>query len=291
VNDPDWARLLSRVASGYCTPFLGAGACAGTLPLGGDVARRWAHEEGYPLEDAWDLGKVAQFLSVKSDDAMWPKDRICEELRGIGPPDFDRVDEPHAVLAELPLKIYVTTNYDDFMVEALERAGKRPKQEICRWNDLVRDEPSVFDAPGGFVPSVEEPIVYHLHGKLDLPESIVLTEDDYLDFLVAVSRRQDLLPPQIQRALANTSLLFLGYKLADADFRVLHRGLVATSHPGLRRLSIAVQLPPTDTETARTYLSRYFGAMSVLVYWGEASRFAAELHARWAAYEGKDRAA
>jgi hypothetical protein len=289
----DWQRLLARIDESHCTPFLGAGACAGTLPLGGDVARRWATEEDYPLDDEWDLARVAQFLSVKDDpgDPMWPKEKICHELRGIGPPDFDKPGEPHAVLAQLPIPIYVTTNYDDFMLQALRHAGKSPRREICRWNEFLRDEPSVFDADGGFVPTVDEPVVYHLHGTLDRPESIVLTEDDYLDFLVSVSRRQDVLPPQIQSALASTSLLFIGYKLADANFRVLHRGLVATSHPGLRRVSVAVQLPEIDTDTARAYLGRYFGAMSVIVYWGDATEFARTLGEKWVAYPKQDRAA
>jgi hypothetical protein len=287
MSDTDfWPPLLTRIDSHRCTPFLGAGASSGTLPLGSDVAERWAREEDYPLDDVRDLGRVAQFVSVKHGDPMWPKERLCEELCDVGPPDFDRPDEPHAVLAELPLPIYVSTNYDDFMVQALRRAGREPHREICRWNDLVRGEPSVFDTEA-FVPTVQAPVVYHLHGTFDLPESLVLTEDDYLDFLVSVSRRPDLLPPRIQSALANASLLFLGYRLADADFRVLHRGLVATSNPGLRRLSIAVQLPPQRGaqahEEAQNYLDRYFGVMSVRVYWGDATTFAGELRERWRA--------
>ena len=289
MNDEQWERLLARIASGYCTPFLGAGACVGTLPLGSEVAQRWAKSANYPLEDEYDLGRVAQFVGVDADDPMWPKEKLCSELSGLGPPDYSHPDEPHAVLAELPLRVYVTTNYDDFMVQALRRAGKEPRQEVCRWNSAVRDEPSVFDHDGGFVPSPEQPLVFHLHGRLDVPESIVLTEDDYLDFLVSVSRDQQLLPPQIQRSLSNTSLLFMGYRLADWDFRVLHRGLVMTSEQSLRRLSVAVQLPPS--ESARSYLSSYFGAMSVLVYWGTARDFAAELHERWSSYEGRGRAA
>lgn len=289
MNDEQWERLLARIASGYCTPFLGAGACAGTLPLGSEVAQRWAKSAEYPLEDEYDLGRVAQFVGVNADDPMWPKEKLCSELSGFGPPDYSHPDEPHAVLAELPLRVYVTTNYDDFMVQALRRAGKEPRQEICRWNSAVRAEPSAFDQDGGFVPTPEQPLVFHLHGRLDVPESIVLTEDDYLDFLVSVSRDQQLLPPQIQRSLSNTSLLFMGYRLADWDFRVLHRGLVMTSEQSLRRLSVAVQLPPS--ENARAYLSSYFGAMSVLVYWGTARDFAAELHERWSSYEGRGRAA
>jgi hypothetical protein len=290
ITDRDWDRLLARIVDGKCTPFLGAGASAGTLPLGTEVARRWAEEEGYPLEDEWDLARVAQFVSVNGDP-MWPKEKICTELRDLGPPDFDRPGEPHATLAELPIRLYVTTNYDDFMVQALRRAGKNPHREVCRWNEFLRETPSVFGADGGFVPTVEEPVVYHLHGILDMPESIVLTEDDYLDFLVAVSRREDVLPAPVQGALASTSLLFIGYKLADSSFRVLHRGVIATFPPGLRRLSVAVQLPPADSDTVRAYLDRYFSAMSVIVYWGEADEFAQTLLERWAALPEEDRAA
>jgi hypothetical protein len=289
VTDRDWERLLARILDGKCTPFLGAGASVGTLPLGGDVARRWAAEEGYPLEDEFDLARVAQFVSINGDP-MWPKEKICTELRGLGPPDFDRPGEPHAALAELPISLYVTTNYDDFMIQALRGVGKKPVRELCRWNEFMREMPSVFDGDG-FVPTVDEPVVYHLHGTLDVPESIVLTEDDYLDFLVAVSRREDVLPPQIQGALASTSLLFLGYKLADANFRVLHRGLISRSPPGLRRVSIAVQIPPADSDTARAYLARYFNAMSVSVYWGDVAEFAQILRDRWVAFPKEHRAA
>jgi hypothetical protein len=86
-------------------------------------------------------------------------------------------------------------------------------------------------------------------------------------------------PHQIQRALAGTSLLFVGYKLTDWDFRVLHRGLVMAGEQSLRRLSVTVQLRPTDA--AREYLDKYFGSMKVRVYWGTATEFVAELARRW----------
>lgn len=295
MTTQEWERLLARIAQGKCTAFLGAGASAGTLPLGSDVARRWAAEEGYPLDDAWDLARVAQFVSV-NNDAMWPKEKLCTELRNLGPPDFEQPGEPHAALAQMPIPLYVTTNYDDFMLQALRRAGKRPQRELCRWNALVTDTPSIFDRDSGFVPSVQEPVVYHLHGALDVPESIVLTEDDYLDFLVAVSRRDeegdDIVPAYIKGALASTSLMFIGYKLADSSFRVVHRGVIGTLAPGLRRLSVAVQLPPVDSDTVRAYLARYFiNAMSVIVYWGDATEFARTLLEKWTAYPTQNRAA
>jgi hypothetical protein len=278
ITPREWQRLLARIGGGHCTPFLGAGACAGTLPLGGDVARRWAKEEDYPLEDDWDLPRVAQFVSVNGDP-MWPKEKICQELRGIGPPDFDRPGEPHAVLAELPIPIYVTTNYDDFMVQALQAAGKEPRRDICRWNDSPALQAQRRVLTPAFTPTPANPIVFHLHGHVSVPESIVLTEDDYLDFLVSISSEPKLLPHQIKKALAGASLLFIGYRLADWDFRVLHRGLVMAGEQSLRRLSVTVQLRPTDPE--REYLEQYFGALNVRVYWGTAKEFAVDLRRRW----------
>jgi len=282
MTDGEWDRLLARVASGYCTPFLGAGAAFGTLPLGSDIAERWSRESSYPLEDSHDLGRVAQFVGIDAQDPTWPKEKLSDELKGLGPPGFDRANEPHAVLAKLPLPVYMTTNYDDFMTQALVRAGKQPQREICRWNSSpsLRAGPTVFN-DRDFTPTAATPVVYHLHGRLGLPESLVLTEDDYLDFLVGVSRDPDLLPSPIQMALAGSSLLFVGYRLADWDFRVLHRGLVMAGEQSLRRLSVTVQLKPS--EAAQSYLARYFEAMNVRVYWGSAEDFMADLAARWEA--------
>jgi hypothetical protein len=210
---------------------------------------------------------------------MAPKELLCAELKKYPLPDFGRPDEPHAALAELPLSVFITTNYDDIMFEALRSKGKDPRREICRWNvsPALADIPRVLDP--GFVPAEANPVVFHLHGHFDVPDSLVLTEDDYLDFLVSVSRDDGLLPHQIQKALAGASLIFVGYRLADWDFRVLHRGLVMAGEQSLRRLSINVQLPPDD-EASREYLEKYFDAMKVHVYWGKASEFATELRER-----------
>jgi SIR2-like domain len=280
MDDQDWDLLLSRIKAGNCTPFLGAGAAVPTLPLGREIAERWATKYDYPLEDRDDLARVAQFVGVTRKDAMYAKERITEDLAGLGPPDFTNTADPHVVLAGLPLPVYLTTNYDDFMVQALGRRGRTPCREVCRWNTTTASSPRSLDT--GFAPSPATPVVYHLHGHFGVPESLVLTEDDYLDFVVAVSRSRKLLPHQIQKALAGATLLFIGYSLSDWDFRVIHRGLVMTSEPSQRRLSVTVQIHPH--ERAQPYLEEYFGSMHLSVYWGTAADFAVELTSRWDAY-------
>jgi hypothetical protein len=288
MDAEDWSLLIDRIALGKCTPFLGAGASWPTIETGKELAKEWAKAHKYPLKDREDLSRVTQFMGVK--DPVRPKEEIIKHLATKGEPDFSNPNEPHAVLAKLPLPIYITTNYDHFMVRALAAANKEPHQEICRWNT----HPNVLNAPGrlkddpDYEPSEYHPLVFHLHGHLGITESLVLTEDDYLDYLVAISERKDVLLPEVVRgAFAGTSLLFIGYSLADWDFRVLHRGLVVRSDPSMRRVSVTVQLPYKERSARRIqeYLNQYFSRMSASVYWGSATDFAAELRQRWEDHE------
>ena len=212
---------------------------------------------------------------------MFPKEEILKWFATVAPPDFTAPDEPLAALADLPLPVYMTTNYDDFMAKALVSRNKDPRREVCRWNSRLKGRTPPLR------PTPANPVVFHLHGHHEVPESLVLTEDDYLDFLVNLSKDQDkLLPPRIQQALTEASLLFIGYRLADWDFRVLFRGLVHAMEASLRRVSVAVQLPPNAPEqvhrhSVQKYLIDYFEDIKVRVYWGTAREFAAELRDRW----------
>lgn len=282
LNERDWDILIQRINDKKCTPFLGAGAAYGVLPLGADIAREWAQKYDYPLEDPSNLIAVAQFVALKIDP-MAPKEEIVRMFEAnTRAPNFADSSEPHRVLAGLPLPVYVTTNYDNFMSQALSKQNKDVRQELCRWNRFVRDHPSAFD--GGFVPSVANPVVFHLHGYNPLAESLVLTEDDYLDFLVNISRDDTLLPPSIQKAFVGTSLLFIGYRIADWNFRVLLRSLARFMEGGLKRTHFAVMTPPTASEAlkqkAQNYLSEYYENIDVRMYWGTATEFVKDLQLR-----------
>jgi len=150
LEEMDWQDLIMSIREGRCTPFLGAGACYGVLPLGCDIARELAVEHNYPLNDDYDLARVTQFVGVTRNNSMKPKFDICRRLRPIKSPDFTQPDEPHGVLAQMPLPIYLTTNYDGFMVEALKHAKKSPQREICHWNRFLKDDPSVFSKRKSF---------------------------------------------------------------------------------------------------------------------------------------------
>jgi hypothetical protein len=284
-----WNVLLERIADKKCTPFIGAGASATHFPVGAKIAEEWARESGYPLGDATDLTRVAQYLAIITKDPMWPKDRICKRIRSVGAPSLDSPDDPHHVLAALDLPVYLTTNYDGLMTQALKERGKSVQESICVWNRSVSAfMPPRFSLDPAYTPTSDNPLVYHLHGHYEFPESIVLTEDDYLDYLIRIAHDEDLLPLVVRKAFMSASLLFVGYRIADWNFRVLFRSLVTYLEYALGRSHYSVQsLPREDelsedgTKRAQDYLIRYFDRQNITVFWGYSQEFAAELGRRW----------
>ena len=77
----------------------------------------------------------------------------------------------------------------------------------------------------------------------------MITEDDYFDYLIGVTSRNDLIPGVVRRSLTDSALLFLGFDLDDWDFRVLFRSIM--NREGSKRRSkyahVAAQIDP-ETE-------------------------------------------
>lgn len=295
LDDRDWENLVRRIKDGNCTPLIGPSICEGLLPPDEEIAQTWAGQHHYPLDDNDNLPRVAQYLAITRDPAF-PAEDIARQWQSVkSQPNFREATEPHSFLAGLPLSLYITTNYDNFMFQALKYRLRQATREVCRWNNYVRDYPSVFDPGSTIEISPANPLVYHLFGHAQLPESMVLTEDEYLDFLVNISRDQNIIPRRIQKALVNTSLLFIGYEVTDWRFRVLFRGLIASLERSLRRTRIAIQLAPQPPENAgisadhvRWYFEDYLGKDDVRIYWGSSLDFIKELHERWTEFNGRN---
>lgn len=294
LRDADWEELLYSIDEQGCTPFIGAGASTDWLPLGSKISMEMAEEYQYPLDDVRDLDRVSQYVAIEHGD-MFPKNFIVRWLKKVNIPDFSQQEyknKAQAILADLNLPLYITTNYDEFMEAALRSRGKDPVNEFCRWNSFLKRQAnvqSVFDTKD-YKPTQEKPLVYHLHGNVDHPRSMVLTETDYLDFLIMLSKEEEILPYQIYTALNSTSLLFIGYSLRDINFRFIFRSLMHLLGEGLgsglQLPSIAVQLPYGFTEEKKEqairYLDQYTRNMfKVRVYWGDVNNFAKELRDRW----------
>jgi hypothetical protein len=142
------------------------------------------------------------------------------------------------------------------------------------WNDTMPPPEPIEE------PTPEQPLVYHLYGRLDRPESMVLTEDDYFQWLAAwANERQEKLPKPLYASMFRRSLAFVGYRLHDWDFRVLFQGLRNFSGKEAlkRQTHVGVQVDPSapgvEPESAQDYVDSYFSKGGVTIFWGSTKEF------------------
>ncbi|MEU0568324.1 SIR2 family protein [Nonomuraea sp. NPDC005983] len=223
--------------------------------------------------------------SVGEQDSVDLKHEICTYLKQyVAKPEA--APDPHEILAEFPISTFLTTNYDNFMLQALNRAQggqKSPRASTSTWWDGNADEPRILD------PTPDEPLVYHLHGSWDDPASLVLTEDDYLNYLVNMvdwqaSQSRRPLPTCVLGAMTASPLLFVGYSLQDWNFRVLFHGLIRAIPPNMKRRHVSVQLMPDldgkvpDAQAkAQHYMERYLDGWNISIFIGTTEDFFREL--------------
>jgi TIR domain/SIR2-like domain len=299
VTNFDWTNLLLSIRNGECTPLIGPGACKLWIPEANVIANQWTQKYDYPLPDSDQLPRVAQFLAVKEGDDLFPKTQLCNELRKVKLPDF-RLDKhkntPPAVLADLNLPIYITTNYDHSIEEALKsRGGKKPISDFCRWSeDLVEYandneiNSKLYDRDADYKPTSAEPLVYHLHGDIDHASSMVLTEKDYIDFVIFLNKEEfskGALPLAIRREIISKKLLFVGYTLNvfgfSLDFSVIFQTVVTSSEARVKKgISVQILIPERyfKEDKVKEYLKQYTDLYTNLdVYWGDPLKFSEEL--------------
>jgi hypothetical protein len=276
-----------------------------------ETAIRWADTYHFPMapHDRDDLPQVAQFVAVNQDPTLLVGE-LDKSFRGgllarLGenpPPNMETAptdtlvvevgkrrweadqNEPHRVLAEQPFPLFVTTALDSLLTEALRSFGKEPCVELFRWNDFADWPPLLKETEPDYYPTAEKPLVYHLFGHFGVEDSLVITEDDYFDFLIGATKNKELIPPAVQRALTNTALLFLGFETDGWDFRVLFRSIMSQQRRARRKryAHAGVQIDPEEgrileIEGARRYLESYFEYSDIHIYWGSAEDFARDL--------------
>ncbi len=318
-SNPIQRSFVERIRSGRVVPVISNEALA-DLVLGGHcrLVQGYADYIAYPMPDCDNLVKMAKFYKLrqglkeqelKSDYLNFVKNHVyaTAESAGadagalddaeaevddlsvsafanrLGCPRLDRgPEDPLLVLANLPMKTYLTTSPYTFIEDALRRAGKEPRTEVCRWRKELDSIDSVIDA--SYKPSAREPLVYHLHGLDRYPDSLVLTEDDHLDFLVNVCQGQgnnatDRVHGLVRQALFD-DLILLGFSLASWAFRTLYAGLIKPNGRQEDRGVCCLQLVPNEDE--KQYLQDYVEREAKFdVFWGDVPQYAAELRRMW----------
>jgi hypothetical protein len=242
--------LISELRHGEVVLFAGAGISLGThgqqgLPSASELTRMLALEADFcRLGQCWNFNQslaccnwttgcvgsyseaAEHYAEQLGRSALLSFLRRHIEIPGVRPL------RTHQAIARLPLAVIVTTNWDCLLDEALSAAGK----QVVR----VVDNYEVAFANCGDV------LLVKMHGSIERPDSIILTERDYQEFFERLPSLVDML----LYFFATRTFMFVGYSLADPNFKQMY--LQVTRHLRdrygklYRRVAYADQWRPSE---------------------------------------------
>jgi len=292
------------------------------------LTKEWAEFVEYPMQDVHNLARIAQYFLVEQKDPIQARAKYVEFLkaflltiaqddeqyrdliselklqtqeqsfseivRQLDYPRFSQsAEDPLRLLAKLPLPIYITTSYYDFLERALDAEGKNPRTQICFWSGTGSKAKTEHRSDPNYEPTPTSPTVYHLFGLEDYPQTLVISEDDFMNFLISVvedtNTQNPIVPLKLRQALAESPLLLLGYQLRDWDFRVLFRFILKFRKEELSPRGMVIQLKQDkkrigNKEKALQYLSHYLDKKQFDVEWTDTESFIRKLWDEWNKY-------
>lgn len=231
LDETAMAYIAGAVSKGECILFLGAGAhCAppgesGYVypeekrpPLGSTLSHRLADicnfAEKFPNESPSNLQRVS--LCFETQIGRKQLVELIEEAV-----HTDKAPSPILCgLAELGFPVVITTNFDRLFERALGDTGREPWLSI--YSPHARDETADYPR---FLPTPDNPLLLKIHGDVSRPESIVITDEDYIDFVLRMQDKElfNPVPNTVRLCLSKWTTLFVGYSLVDYNLRLLFK--------------------------------------------------------------------
>jgi hypothetical protein len=224
-------EIADKVDGGTCILFLGAGvhhqppensayrySDEDRPPMGNELASRLAERSDFASRfpnEVITLPRVALDYQEQFASRRALVDQIIAQVStGKRPSPIVRA------LAGLNFPLVITTNYDKLFEKAVIGVGKEP-EVIVYQKDRLRPPPIRSD------PDRDHPLILKMHGDVDMVDDIVITDEDYIDFIGRMNDKDPFnpIPMYVRERLTRWSTLFIGYSLMDYNLRLLFRTL------------------------------------------------------------------
>ncbi|MES0490147.1 MAG: toll/interleukin-1 receptor domain-containing protein [Leptospirales bacterium] len=224
-DDDYWDEIVFNIAEGNCILMLGPDASleksgSKTIPISKLLSLELAKQSVIKSTiQKWKIkpDNLTQVSLAYTLERKAGKSKLLQKVQAFYKERTNNTNEVYTHLAELPFPLTVTTTPDKMFSNSLRKSGKKPYEEFYNYKGEETDIPYDY--------SVENPLVYNLYGSVEDSHSLILTEDDVLDFLVSITDKTPSVPSEILTELRNNekTILFVGFGFENWYLRILLR--------------------------------------------------------------------
>jgi hypothetical protein len=256
-----WEGLVESLTLGKCVLVLGPDVAASQVQTDGQAQvttvslrdlfcqnlAQQLEDEGQKVTERSMFAVAQQFEDAPFSTVNLKNiaSRFFKQAKGYGPGPI------HTELGNCPFSLVLTTCHDDLFARALRTAEteKNPHRYWYHYRGEPRDN---LELEGPLNPST--PAIYHLFGTFEEPNSLVLTENDLLEFVCAIISGRPKLPESLRTSLRNKTFLFVGFGIRHWYIRVLLKLLMRTLELGGGSIAIESLGDLTQMEKDQTVM-------------------------------------
>lgn len=191
--------------------------------------------------------------------------------------------EVYLKLAALPFTFVVNTSYTNFFATCLRKLDKVP--ETAYYNFRGKKIDLVESVNTDELGTKLTPFIYNLFGSVSDPSSLVLSENDLVQFVINIISRNPGLPANVKSELANQekSFLFLGFGFLGRNwyFRILLQALESNNKG---RMSYALECINNIQNDADPTVLFFRDELKLSLYHYDQKEFVDNLVNAWNAY-------
>lgn len=208
-------HLVEQMGRGKCVLFVGAGVSIDAgLPNWSDLLHNMLK---YCKENTVNILTSSQIEEhISNENYLIAADKIREYLDNHDTLAFHRfiIEEinrkkvtltvVHEAITKLPTNTILTTNYDKLIERAYDRHVRINFVTGTHFgNNLRLMQEDIMNG---------KKIILHIHGRADVPDTVILGTKDYEKF-----KRRNVCNRILQDLIANNTILFLGYSFNDPN--------------------------------------------------------------------------